>query len=306
MTKIGAHDIELERTDKVFFPDTGITKGDLIDYYRDIAEIMLPHLRDRPLALERFPDGIEEEGFFQQDRPDYFPDWIDYVKTARRDTREKKDPVEHVICESEACLAYLANQGVITLHGWLARAPAIDKPDKLMFDLDPPGDDFGAVRQAARRVADLMRELGLNPYLMTTGSRGLHVMAPLNREAGFDTVREFATAMAGHLADRYPDDLTTEQRKASRKGRVYLDVMRNAYGQTTVVPYTVRARPAAPVATPLSWDELDRGDLVSQTYTLENIGRRLGQIDDPWSQVPREGRGLEDARDALARLENGE
>lgn len=302
MTKIGSHEIEFERTEKAFFPDAGVTKGDLIAYYRDIAEVMLPHLRDRPLALERFPDGIEEEGFFQQDCPDYFPGWIDTVKAARRDTSEKQSPVRHVVCTSEACLAYLANQGVVTLHGWLSRAPEIDRPDKLIFDLDPPGSDFDAVINAARRVSDLMQELELNPYLMTTGSKGLHVIAPLNREAGFDTVRDVATAMAEHLAKRYPEDLTTEQRKAKREGRVYLDVMRNAYGQTTVMPYTVRAKPGAPVATPLSWDELDRGGLSSQSYTLENIGRRLGQIGDPWRGILREGRDIAAVRDRLGRL----
>ena len=304
MARFGPYSVDLDNLDKVFFPDAGITKGDVVDYYRDMAEVMATHLQDRPLALERFPDGIETDGFFQQDCPDYFPDWIDTVSTERRDRSETSSPVRHVVCATTACLVYLANQGVVTLHGWLARAPKIDHPDKLIFDLDPPGDDFAPVKQAARQVRDLMETLGLNPYVMTTGSRGLHVMAPLARDDDFDTVRALASDMASHLAERYPDALTTEQRKAKRKGRVYLDVMRNAYGQTTVVPYTLRAKPGAPVATPLHWDELESGDLDSQSYDLRNIRRRLGQMDDPWAGIAREGRGIDAIRASLDRLGN--
>jgi len=301
MARFGPYTVELSNEDKIFFPQAGLTKGDLIAYYRDVAAVMLPHLQNRPLTLQRFPDGIDGEGFFQQDRPDYFPDWIEDVAAERRGD-DAKGPVHHVLCNKQATLVYLANQGVITLHTWLARAPEIERPDRLIFDLDPPDDDFKPVKSAARKVEALMSQLGLNPYLMTTGSRGLHVMAPLDQGAGFHDVRDLATGIAGLLSRRHPDELTTEQRKDKRQGRLYVDVMRNAYGQTAVAPYTVRARPNAPVAMPLDWDELDRGDLDPQGWTIENAARRLGQKEDPWAGIGRAATSIDGARNKLDAL----
>lgn len=307
MARFGPYTVELSNEDKVFFPQAGLTKGDLIAYYRDIAAVMVPHLQNRPLTLQRFPDGIDGEGFFQQDRPDYFPEWIDDVAVERRGDSDKGGPIHHVICSNQATLVYLANQGAITLYAWLAREPKIERPDRLVFDLDPPDDNFKAVKAVARKVEALMRELGLNPYLMTTGSRGLHVLAPLDQGCGFDDVREFAGDLASLLAARHPDELTTEQRKDRRRGRLYLDVMRNAYGQTAVAPYTVRARPNAPVAMPLAWDELDRGDLDPQGWTIENVARRLGQKGDPWAGIGRSATSIDGARSRLdAMLEEEE
>jgi bifunctional non-homologous end joining protein LigD len=283
ITEIGGHEIELKNLEKVFFPDACITKGDVVDYYREMAEVMLTHLEDRPLSLQRFPDGIEEEGFFQQDRPDYFPDWIADVALAR--SGKGDGPVHHVLCNDTATLVYLANQAVLTLHGWLALADRPKHPDRLIFDLDPPDEDFTAVRYAARRVGELMEAIGLTPHVMTTGSRGLHVLAPLDAGTHFDAVRDLARAMADHLANEHPDRLTVEQRKDKREGRLYLDVMRNAYGQTAVVPYTLRAKAGAPVATPLDWEELDRSDLGPQSYDLRSVRKRLAQKDDPWGNV---------------------
>ncbi len=173
------------------------------------------------------------------------------------------------------------------MHGWLARDNNIKQPDRLIFDLDPPQGNFAPVKQAARRIKELMEELGMTPYVMTTGSRGLHVATPIKASREFDDIREYARAMAQHLATCYPEQLTVEQRKDRRKGRLYLDVMRNSYAQTTVLPYTVRARPTAPVATPISWEELDNSELHSQTYTIRNIFRRLGQRNDPWQRMDR-------------------
>lgn len=299
--RIGGRPIELKNLDKVFFPDAGYTKGDVIDYYRDLTEVILPYLQDRPLVLHRFPDGVEGNDFYQQDRPDYFPDWIPDM-TAERSQGEDKGPVRHVLCNDEATLAYLANQAVIPLHGWLSRADRPDDPDRLIFDLDPPDDDFGAVRYAARRVAELMERIGLTPHLMTTGSRGLHVLAPLDGGTGFDAARDLARAMAERLADEHPDRLTVEQRKDKRRGRLYLDVMRNARGQTAVVPYSLRARPGAPVAAPLDWDELGRSGLGPRSYHLGNIRQRLGQKDDPWKGMGRHAASAARARERLEAL----
>jgi bifunctional non-homologous end joining protein LigD len=298
IARFGPYSVELSSTDKPLFPDSDITKGALIDYYRKIAEVQLPHLRDRPLTLHRFPDGISAEGFFQQDCPDYFPDWIKTYDTPRAGD-DSGDAVRHLLCNNAATLAYLANQATITLHTWLARAPRITRPDRLIFDLDPPDEDFGAVRQAARRVVELMRALGMHPHIMTTGSRGLHVVAPLRATADFDEVRQLARDMADRLAERHTDELTVEQRQKKRRGRIYLDVMRNAYGQTAVAPYSVRALPGAPVATPLTLDELGDNTLHPRRWHLRNVLRRIAQKGDAWTDIRRHAVTLERARDAL-------
>ncbi|NHA14665.1 non-homologous end-joining DNA ligase [Thioalkalivibrio sp. XN279] len=297
----GAYSFETSNTDKVLFPDAGITKGGLIRYYRAIAPVILPHLKGRPLTLHRFPDGIDEEGFYQQQAPDYFPDWIATRHAARADDGAQ-GPVEHILCNNEATLAYLANQGTITLHGWLASVPKLRTPDKLVFDLDPPGEDFEPVRQGARWVAALIEQLGLQPFVMTTGSRGLHVVAPLKPDLGFDEVRDLARAMADWLAAQHAEELTVAQRKNKRRGRLYLDVMRNAYGQTSVAPYAVRALPGAPVAAPLALDELGDKRLHPQRWHLKNILRRLGQKDDPWQDIRRHAGSARRARRELKRL----
>ncbi|MBA1148533.1 ATP-dependent DNA ligase [Ectothiorhodospiraceae bacterium WFHF3C12] len=304
--QFGPYRVDITNTDKLLFPDSGITKGELIQYYRRVSDWMLPHLRQRPLALRRFPDGIAEEGFFQQRPSGFFPAWIATVAAPRASGGAEADAVEHVLCNNRATLAYLANQAAISLHGWLSRAPAINVPDRLVFDLDPSDDDFGAVRDAARAVVALMHHLGMNPYVMTTGSRGLHVVAPLRRETGFDEVRALAREMAARLVAHYPDELTVEQRKDQRGGRVYLDVMRNAYGQTTVLPYSVRARPGAPVAMPIDLAELDRRTLGPQDWHLGNAHRRLEKHGDPWAGLRRHATSARKAGRALAKLQDSE
>lgn len=299
--RYGKHLVELSNTDKLLFPDDGIRKGDFIEYCEKIAGVMLPHLENRPLTLHRYPDGIDDKGFFQQQRSDYFPDWVESCQTPRADASDKRGAVEHVVCNNEASLVYLANQAAITLHGWLSRTDNIRYPDRLVFDLDPSAKDFAAVRLAARQVAALMQELGMNPYAMTTGSRGLHVIAPLRADTGFDQVRELARDMAAHLEQQHVEALTVEQRKNKRDGRIYLDVMRNAYGQTTVMPYAVRAKKGAPVATPLTLSELDDPDLDPRGWNIANIFRRLGQKGDPWKNIRMHATTVDSARKALER-----
>ena len=294
----GGHDIGVSRTEKVLFPDAGITKGDLIGYYRKIAETILPHLAGRPVSMERFPDGIDNEGFYQKEVPDYFPPWI---------TRVKVDLVEggvqdQAICDSAATLIYLADQGCITPHTWLSRTGSLDRPDKLIIDLDPPGRDFEPVREAAFLVRDFLGELGLRPFVMTTGSRGLHVIIPVRPDLSFDRVRDLAREIAAILAARHADTLTDEIRKEERNGRLFLDVLRNSWGQTSAPPYAVRARPGAPVATPLEWDELRDHDLVSDSYTIGNIFRRLGQKEDPWKGMFSHCQSLEAVEEEIREL----
>lgn len=290
--------VETSSEDKLLYPDDGITKGDVIEYYRNVAEHALPWGAERFLTLQRFPDGLDEDGFYQQSRADYFPDYVEGVTAGRVGGGE----VEHIVVTNAAGLVYLANQGTLTFHAWLSRRDRLQHPDRMVVDLDPPDDDFAPVRDAARVTGDFLRDLGLTPYVMTTGSRGLHVVVPLDRSADFDAVRDFASRAADALAERHPDTLTAEQRKNKRKGRLYLDVMRNAYGQTAVMPYSLRAKPGAPVATPLAWDELGAGDLTARSYHIGNLFRRLGQIDDPWADMKRHAAGIAAADKALTNM----
>ena len=301
--KIDGHWLELSNKDKIMFPENGgITKGRLIEHYRAVAEPLLRHARGRPLTLHRFPDGIDKDGFYQQERPDYFPGWVGSSRVQRNDGSK----FEHTVCNNEAALAYLANQGVITMHGWLSRQSRITKPDRMIYDLDPPGDELSVVVEAARSVRALMQDLDLPAYVMTTGSRGLHVCVPLDATANFDDVRAFAQISAELLASRDPDQLTTEQRNEKRRGQLYLDVMCNGRGQTAVLPYCTRALPGAPVATPLDWDELSESTFDAQRYNLWNIQRRMRQKEDPWVDMDTAARGIVQARAALDSLRNGQ
>lgn len=294
--------IALSHPDKVLFPDDGLTKADLADYYQRVAPLMLPHLRGRALTLHRFPDGIGESGFYQQNRSDHFPDWL----PARRiDHGGDTGEVTHIFCERAADLVYLASQATLTLHAWLSQAARPNRPDQLVFDLDPPGDDFAPVRRAAHQIGDALREAGLTPFVKTTGSRGLHVVAPLKPDADFDRVRRACRRLADHLAARHPDALTTEQRKNKRQGRLYLDIMRNAFGQTAVAPYAVRAKPGAPVAMPLDWEEVNDRAIGPRRYTMENAFRRLGQKDDPWADLGRSAAGIDKLEAALEAWDQG-
>lgn len=259
----------------------GITKGEVLDYYRDVAEVMLPHLRDRPLILHRFPDGIGKPGFFQQQAGDHFPDWL---RTAELPRREGGGSVRHALCQDERSLRYLANQAVLEFHTWCSTVDAPENPTRLVLDLDPPdGVDLADLRKAARGAADLFRQAGLTPFAQTTGGRGFHIVAPLDGRADYEVVRSFARELASQLAGTAPDKLTTEQRKNKRGDRIFLDVNRNAFGQTAICPYSLRSRPGAPVATPIDLDEIGR--VTPAKYTLHNVRRRLAGKSDPWADM---------------------
>ena len=293
--EVGGRAVPVSSPGKLLFPDDGITKADLAGYYARIAETMLPHLKCRPISMLRYPDGIEGESFFQKDVPDYFPDWI-----RRAEVEKEGGTLEMMIAEEPAALVYLASQACITPHVWLSLIDRPQRPDRLIFDFDPSGDDFGPVREGARRMRELLEELDLVPFVMTTGSRGLHVTVPLDRSADFDAVRAFARGCAELLVARRPDHLTVEHRKAKRGGRVYVDTGRNAYAQTGVAPYAVRALPGAPVATPLDWSELGRAR--PRSTTIANLFRRLGRKDDPWANIDRRARPLAKAAGRLERI----
>jgi bifunctional non-homologous end joining protein LigD len=285
--RFGPYTVETSNDDKVLFPDSGITKSDVIEYYRDVAELMLSHLEDRCLTIQRFPDGLGEDGFFQQNRSGYFPDFVG----RKRLPKAKGDgSVDHIVADNAAALVYLADQAAITFHGWLATAGAPRHPDRIVFDLDPPGEDFRLVVDCARLVREALECCGLVPFVMTTGSRGLHVVAPLSGDASFEAVREFAKAVAAAVAARAPEQFATEQRKAARRGRLYIDIGRNAYGQTAVLPYSLRAIEGAPVATPLDWDELGSAEVSPRRYHIGNLRRRTAQKKDAYADFFRRKR----------------
>lgn len=276
--RFGPYTVEVSREDKVLFPEEGLTKGDLLAYYQSVAPVMLPHLKDRPLTLQRFPDGVEEEGFYQKVVPDYFPEWISRARVPLSEGGSQTQ----VVAANTATLAYLANQATITPHIWLSRADQLKAPDRLVFDLDPWTREFSPVREGALALREILEALGMTPFFMTTGGSGGHVWVPIRRDGTFQEARELAGSLAQALARDRPETFTTEVRKDARKGRLYLDVSRNAYGQTAVAPYAVRAHSGAPVATPLEWAELEAGGVSAQSHTLRSIPRRLGQKEDPW------------------------
>jgi bifunctional non-homologous end joining protein LigD len=289
---------KISKPGKVLFPDDGITKGDLAGYYAGVARVMLPLVRGRPIMMQRFPDGIDREPIIQQRAPDYFPPWIKRAKTKKR----MGGSVTHAVIDNTDTLAFLVDQACITPHVWLARADDLERPDQMIFDLDPPAGRFKLACEAARAVHEVLGEVGLPAFVKTTGGKGLHVQVPLKRHSSFDEVRAFAREIAALIASRNPRRFTTEQRKPKRKGRVYLDVMRNAYGQTAVAPYAVRARKGAPVATPLAWEELEDRRLAPDQFTVKTVPRRLERRPDPWRANTRAARALGPARRRFAML----
>ncbi|MEV7449424.1 non-homologous end-joining DNA ligase [Streptomyces nigra] len=299
--RAGRRTVEVKRVDKVLFPGGGgakeYTKGELIEYHRAVAPHMLPHLRGRPLMLERHPDGVDGPTFMQKNTPEHYPDWITRVEVPKED-----GTVTHTVCDDTATLVFLADQACLTLHRWLSRtdtAGGLNHPDRLVFDLDPPGDDFEQVRAAAHALHGLLDELELPSAPMTTGSRGLHVVVPLDGRDDFDTVRDFAHEVAEALVAAHPDRLTTAARKKDRGDRLYLDVQRNAYAQTAVAPYTVRARPGAPVAAPVTWDAVDDPELHARRWTIADAVEQAAT--EPWAELGR-ARALGPARRRLATL----
>jgi bifunctional non-homologous end joining protein LigD len=293
--------VRVTHPEKVLFPDDGITKGDLVAYYRTVAPRMLPLIAGRPVTMQRFPDGIGRGGFLQKQIGRHFPDWIERVTAPNRRTRQAtvRDEVTYPVCRHPDDLAYLANQGCVTPHVWLSRAPDIHHPDQMVFDLDPASDDLGVLRLAATSLRGLLEELGLSSFLKSSGSRGLHVVVPLQPAADTDTVKLFSIAVTEALAARHPGELTTEARIANRHGRLYLDVGRNGYAQTMAAPYAVRARPGAPVSVPLEWSELD--GWVPGQHTLATIGERLA-APNPWAALEASATRLDQPGARLAEL----
>jgi bifunctional non-homologous end joining protein LigD len=283
--------------DKVLFPDDGITKGELAAYYEAIAPSLLPHLRARPITMERFPAGIGEKGFLQKDVKKGFPEWLERV-----DGPKKDGVVHYAIVRDTRSLLWVVNQNTITPHVWTSRAPDLYHPDICVFDLDPSEEDPAALRAAALAVRDLLTELGLPSWLKTSGSKGFHIAVPLDGKAGFGDVSRFAHQAGALLVARDPDHLTQEFSKADRGTRILVDTGRNGYGATFAAAYAVRARPGAPVSAPCTWEELERGDVHPRTFTLRTMADRIASVGDLWADMRKRKRSLRRAMDRLQKL----
>ena len=285
--RLGGRTVRITHPERVLFPDDGLTKADLADYHRAVADVLVPHLADRPLMLQRFPEGIGADGFYQKEAGRGVPGWIRTV-----DVRKEDGTVRHPVVDDAASLLALTNLSTVSFHRWPSRSDRLDRPDLLTVDLDPSTDDFDDVRRAAGRVREVLDELDLASYVQVTGSRGVHVVVPLDRSAETEAAADFASGIARVLAARHPGEMTVEPRKADRGDRLYVDVARNGWAQTVVAPYSVRPRRGAPVATPITWDELDDPGVRPDGWTLATVPDRLAAHGDPWAGMARRARAL--------------
>ena len=293
--------VAVTHPEKVLFPDDGITKGDLCAYYETVAPLMLPHVARRPVTMERFPAGIGKKGFIHKDVAKGFPDWLERVGVERRD---EKDPgtVHYALANDTRSLVWMANQNSVTPHVWCARVPALERPDLCVFDLDPAGDDPKPLRTAALAVRDLLDELGLPSFVKTSGSKGFHIVIPLDGEGDFETSWRFTHGAGAVLVKRHPDLMTQEFIKADRAGRIFVDTGRNGPGATCAAVYAVRPKPGAPVSAPCTWQEIDSGAVEPRTFTLRTMPDRIAAVGDLWKDVEAQPFSLRAPLAALERL----
>jgi bifunctional non-homologous end joining protein LigD len=276
-TKAPADGVAFTSLHKVMYPDAGITKGDVIDYYKRIAPRLLPYLKDRPVTLERFPDGLDGEHFWQKNTPASYPEWIARVELPS----ETGKPVRYALVNDEQTLLYLVNQGALTFHVWPSRVEDLDRPDFVLFDLDPGEAAFADAVTIARRLHEVLEGERRPAFVKTSGKTGLHVLVSWTQQGGYNEARSWALEIANRVVAQLPVQATTERSKAKRNKRVYVDVLQNARGKHVVPPYVLRAVPGAPVSAPLGWRELT-AELDPARFHLKSIFRRLGrQQEDP-------------------------
>lgn len=283
--------------DKILFPQAGISKGELAAYYEAVAPALLPHLAGRPITLERYPGGIEGKGFIQKDVSRGFPAWLERVAVPRKGGGF----VHYALARDTRALLWLANQNCITPHVWMSRAPELESPDWCVIDLDPPDEDPRALRRAALATRDLLAELGLSCWIKTSGSKGFHIVIPLDGHACFEDTWRFAHGVGAVLVQRDPEHLTQEFIKAERGGRILVDTGRNGAGATLAAAYAVRARPRAPVSAPCTWQEVEAG-VEPQSFLLRDLRARLDRVGDLWAELPAAGQSLREPLERLERL----
>jgi bifunctional non-homologous end joining protein LigD len=280
--------------EKILFPADGITKGELAGYYETIAPAMLPHIQGRPVTMERYHRGIAAPGFFQKDVSKGFPSWLERAEVPKKD-----GTVHHPLVTDTRSLVWLANQNCITPHVWISRAPQLFQPDICVFDLDPSEEDTDALRTAALALRDLLADLGLKSWVKTSGSKGLHIVVPLEVQEGYGEVANFAHRVGSLIVRRYPDRLTQEFHKSDRGSRILIDTGRNGYSATFAAAYAVRAKPGAPVSAPCTWDEVERGLAHPQAFTLRNMAKRVAELGDVWQDMLAEKQSLQKAAEQL-------
>ncbi len=294
---VGKFKVNITNPDKILFPKDKITKSDLVNYYNKIGSIMLHYTKDHPLTMLRFPQGIHQQGFYHKDAPDFFPDWIKKISVERK---EEKGKVHYVVANNVATLVYLANYGCITPHLWLSKVDKLDYPDRMIFDLDPSDEkSFKILKETAKKLKKILEDIGLHPFVMTTGSRGLHITTPIKRTHTFDEVKKFAQDIAQIAIQDDPENLTMQVRKEKRGKKIFIDTLRNDFGATAVAPYAIRAIDKAPIATPLKWKELDDPKLTSQKYNISNIFKRINKIGDPWQGFDKYAASIKNAQRLL-------
>jgi bifunctional non-homologous end joining protein LigD len=266
--------LEVTHPGKLYYPDAGITKADVVEFYRRMAPRLLPHLRDRPATLERLPEGVGEgkPHFWQKNAPAYYPDWIPIVELPAGQGKS----VRYVLVNDSDTLLYLVNQGTLTFHPWFSRVRDLDRPDFVLFDLDPGAASFADAVAVARALRGVLKGDGVEAFVKTSGKTGLHVLTRWERDGGYDEARAWALGIAERVVEALPERATVERGKAKRQGRLYVDVMQNAKGRHAVPPYVLRAVPGAPVSTPLDWRELTP-DLDPKAFNLQTIFRRLAR-----------------------------
>ena len=290
--------VRITHPEKVLFPDDGITKGDLCRHYQAVAPLMVPHISGRPVTMERFPAGIGKKGFIHKNVSKGFPAWLERVPIERRD---EKDPgiVNYPLAGDARALVWMANQNSITPHVWCSRVPRLERPDVCVFDLDPPGDDAKALRAAALAVRTLLDELGLPSFPKTSGSKGFHIVIPLDGADDYATSWRFAHGAGAVLVKRQPQLFTQEFIKADRGGRIFVDTGRNAQGATFAAVYAVRPKPGAPVSAPCTWHEVERQAVGPRAFTLRTMAARIAEVGDLWRELETQRRALDGAIAAL-------
>ncbi len=293
--------VVITHPEKILFPDDRITKGELAAYYEMIAPVMVPHMRNRPVTMERYHRGIGAPGFFQKDVSKGFPDWLQRVEVPK-----KGGTVHHPLVTDTRSLLWLANQNCITPHVWTSRAPELYYPDICVFDLDPSEDNPDQLRAATLQLRDFLDELGLPSWLKTSGSKGFHIVVPLDGKSNMGDVSAFANAVGSTLVERDPRNLTQEFHKADRGSRILVDTGRNGYSATFAAAYAVRAKPGAPVSAPCSWQELESGDVGPRTFTLRMMRQRIESVGDAWDEMRKRKRSLKRAIEALRKLRSDE
>jgi bifunctional non-homologous end joining protein LigD len=292
--------VRLSSADRVIFPDDGVTKGDLFAYYDAIADVLVPHLRDRPFTMKRYREGMAGPAFFQKQAPKGMPSWIPTRRFPTRTRDGRSRLVDFPLVNSREALLWMVQMHCIDMNAWYSRVDEPERPDYVVFDLDPPDGDFALGVRAARLVGDLMRELGVRAYAKTSGADGMHVFVPIERRRTFEEAHAFAESVSRLLEARHPGVVTTEWLKAKRNG-VLIDYHQNGAGRTTASVYSVRPKAGATVSTPLRWEELDDG-LDRRAFTMEVALRRVEEEGDLFEPVLSGGQLLDEATAALTKL----